>query len=185
MQKHGSCKPPPLVFIKYRVPMARAQTVYRFPAHSPEDSKTAAPCFAGEGHPADAKHQNVCDQQRRRYGSFLLAKESGESLTQRCKRESQARTALVAARHVDSDQRSTRRAYFRARLLVAAEESAHRIFPFFHAPLPSVGKRQFSSLRPAHRVPIIPKSPRFFPVRRFFRGPGTYGQIRGVRQTHR
>src|SRR5436309_5667491 len=103
MQEHGRRKPPPLVFIKYRVPMARDQTVYRFPAHSPEDSKTAAPCFAGEGHPADAKHQNVRDQQRRCYGSFLLAKESGKSLTQGSQRKSQASAALVAACGSDSD----------------------------------------------------------------------------------
>src|SRR5438445_571726 len=35
------------------------------------------------------------------------------------------------------------------------------IFEFVH-------KCQFSSLRPAHRVPIIPKSPRFFSAWRFF-----------------
>src|SRR5882762_6593171 len=66
----------------------------------------------------------------------------------------------MAARRADSDQRSARGADFRPRLLVAAaEQSAHRVLPFSRAPLPSIGKRQFSSLRPAHRVPIIPKSP--------------------------
>src|SRR5260370_723423 len=46
--------------------------------------------------------------------------------------------------------------------------------------MPAIRKRQFPSLRPAHRVPIIPKSPRIFSVRRFFRRLGAYGQIRGV-----
>jgi hypothetical protein len=101
----------------------------------------------------------------------VVAEYSGEAFAQRRKRKPQVRAALVAARCVDSDQRIAGRTYFRPWLLVAAaEKSAHGILPFFHPPLPPIGKRQFSSLRPAHRVPIIPKSSRFFPLRRFFGG---------------
>src|SRR5713226_7932760 len=186
MQKHGSYKSPPLVFIKYRVGMACPQAVHGLAAHSPEDSKTAASRFAGEGHPADAEHQNVGDQQRRSHGSFLLTEESGKFFAQSREGKPQAGTALVAARRADSDQRSACRAEFRTRrLLASAEKSTYCICPFFHAPLPPIRKRQFSSLRPAHRVPIIPKSPRFFSVRRFFRRPGANGQVRRVRQAHR
>src|SRR5882724_7256934 len=182
MQKHGRRKPPPLVFIKYRVPMACTQTVSRLAAHTPQDFETAASRFVRERHPADAEHQKICDQQRRGHGSFLLAKESGKFLAQGSERKSQARSALVAARRVNSDQRVAGRANFGPRLLVAsAKKRAQGIFPFFHAPLPPIGKRQFSSLRPAHRVPIIPKSPRFFSSRRYFRGLIAYGQIRRVR----
>src|SRR5713226_8545800 len=96
----------------------------------------------------------------------MLAEESGKFFAERGERKSQARAAFVAARCVDSHERAAGGTNFRARLLLlAAEKSAHRGLPFFHSPLPPVGKRQFSSLRPANSVPIIPKSPRFFPAR--------------------
>ena len=160
----------------------------------------AAPCSAPKRNRAPAAHKGrqrpgggltlaACGSRPRppTIGAmrFLLAEESGKFFAQCREGKSQARAALVAARRVDSNQRSARRTNLRPRLLLAAaEESAHRILPFFHAPLPPIRKRQFSSLRPTHRVPIIPKSPRFFSARRFFRGLITYGQIRRVRQAH-
>src|SRR5258707_14855327 len=127
MQKQGRRTPPPLVFIKYRVTMASTQRVSRLAAHTPQDFKTAASRFVSERHPTDSEHQKICDQERRGHGSFLLAKESGKFLAQGSERKSQARSALVAARGVDSDQRIARRADFRPRLLVApAKKCAHR-----------------------------------------------------------
>src|SRR6266850_821118 len=92
----------------------------------------------------------------------------------------------MAARCANSHERTACRADLWPRLLLfAVEKSAHRVLPFFHTHLPLIGKGQFSSLRPANGVPIIPKSPFFFSERRLFRGHSGHGQIRGVWQTHR
>src|SRR6266436_2962247 len=92
----------------------------------------------------------------------------------------------MATRCADSHQRSAGGTNFRTRLLfAAAEKSAHSALPFFHAHLPLIRKRQFSSLRPANGVPIIQKSPLFFSARRIYRGHPTHGQIRRFWQTRR
>src|SRR5260370_31221360 len=95
VQKHGSYKSPPLVFIKYRVGMACPQTVHGLAAHSPEDSKTAASSFIINSHPTNAEHQNVCDQQHRGHGSFLLAEKSRKFLAECRGGESQTSAAFV------------------------------------------------------------------------------------------
>jgi len=69
----------------------------------------------------------------------------------------------MASSGADTDERSARRADLRTRLIVsaAAKKSPHRVFPALQSPLPLIGKRQFSSLRASHRVPIIQNSKPF------------------------
>ena len=93
----------------------------------------------------------------------MLAEDSGKSLAKSGERKAQVRAALVAARGADADQCSTSGADLRTRLVVSAatKESPHRTFPALQPPLPLIGLRQFSSLRAAHRVPII-QNPQLF-----------------------
>src|SRR6266700_3742099 len=143
-----------------------AQAIQNIGIHRPKDVES--PCLARlhRCNKADTKHQYVHDEQHRSYRG-MAAEKAGEPFAERGERKAQARAAFVAARCLDSHERAAGGTNFRARLLLlaAAEKSAHRGLPFFHSPLPPVGKRQFSSLRPANSVPIIPKSPRFFPAR--------------------
>jgi hypothetical protein len=65
----------------------------------------------------------------------------------------------MATRRVNAHQCSARGADFGpGRLIAPTKQPTHGVSPAFYPHLPLIGKRQFSSLRPAHRVPIIPKS---------------------------
>src|SRR5712692_7124446 len=82
-------------------------------------------------------------------------------LTQSRERKAEVGAAFVAEGDVDADEGAAGGTEFGARLsFAAAEETAQRSFPAIDAPLPTIGKRQDSSLRAVESVPIIPKSRR-------------------------
>ena len=115
----------------------------------------------------------------------MLTEKAGKFFAEGRERKSQAGPTLVAARGADADERAAGGANFRPGLLfAAAKKSARRVFPLIHAPLPFIGKRQFSSLQLAKGVPIIPERDCGLPAPEEWTR-GYHGPIRRVRQTHR
>src|SRR5882724_8377102 len=154
MEEHGHHEPPPFSGENGNgLPGAKLEQ--HSPAYAGEQIWASSTSLI-RGNQADAKKKEVQNQHKCRDGS-LTADRAPERLAHGNQRKTQARAALVAARRANAHQCSACRADFWTWLLLAAEKSAHRVLPFFHAPLPPVGKCQFSSLRPANGVPIIPK----------------------------
>ncbi len=93
----------------------------------------------------------------------MLAEDSRKFLAKGRKRKAQTRATHVAPRGADADERSARRANLRARLIISAltKKSAKAALPALQSLLPLIRKRQFSSLRATHRVPIIQNSQLF------------------------
>src|SRR5258708_4336071 len=145
------------------VVIAVSQPVQHLLIHSPEDAQAARFSRVHRCDKAQTKHDDVDDQQPGRCRRSP-AKKPREAFAQRRERKTQVRAALVASRRADPHQRSARRTNFWPWLAVSAhaEKSAHCALPVFHAPLPPIGKRQDSSLRPAYGVSIIPESRQSF-----------------------
>src|SRR5580692_5070913 len=93
----------------------------------------------------------------------MFAEDSRKLLAKGRERKAQARAADVASRGADADERAARRTNLRTRLIVSApaKKSAKAALPALQSPLPLIRKRQFSSLRATHRVPIIQNSQLF------------------------
>src|SRR5580658_1904577 len=139
MQKHRGDDSPPLMHFEDRVGEARAEAVLSNSAEPPQDAEASTASGGSERHPAHAEHYDVGDQQRRSYGSFVLAKNSGEFLAKSRERKAQARAANVATSCADADQRSASRADLRTRLITsaaAAKKSASTVLPAIQTPLP-------------------------------------------------
>src|SRR5580692_8389934 len=93
----------------------------------------------------------------------MLAEDTGEFLAQSRERKAQASAADVAPRGADADERAACRANLRPGLLLpsTAKKSPQHALPSLQTLLPHIRKRQFSSLRAAHRIPIIQNSQLF------------------------
>ena len=166
MQKHRRDESPPFVSSDKIWPRdAHAEPDLRYTAQSPQNAQPAASSRSCNCHPAHAQHQDVCYQQRGCYRRFVLSENSRKFLAKSRERKAQVRATHVTPRGVDSDERAARRANLRTTLLFAstsAKKPPRKILPALQTLLPHIRKRQFSSLRATHRVPIIQNS-RFIP----------------------
>src|ERR1700722_9836485 len=164
MQKHRGDESPPFVSLdKIRPWDAHAKPDLRYAAQSPQDAQPAAPSGSRDGHPAHAQHQDIGNQKRGSHRRFVLAEDAGKFLAERREREAQVGAAHMTPRGANADERAARRADLRSRLVASAscKKSPYRTLPAPQPPLPLIGKRQFSSLRVTHRVPIIQNSQLF------------------------
>src|SRR5262245_6507195 len=92
------------------------------------------------GQNADAKEQKIEDEHEGRDRDLVVTKDAGKLLAEGGEGKAQAGATFMAAGGVDAHKRPANGAQLGARLLfAAAKESAHRIFPAFHAPPPTVG----------------------------------------------
>src|SRR5437762_308530 len=131
MQQHRCDQTPPLEETENKQETGSAESELRIADQSPQYGQASTLTHGSDGKPAHTQHQNVGNQQNRRDRRFVIAKEPGELFAESGKGKAQAGAAFVAARGLDAHKSAAHGAELWAGLLLAAEKSAHGVFPAF------------------------------------------------------
>ena len=150
VEKHGGDDAPPLMNLDLKVRRnAHTQANSRLAAQAPEDGEAARFAGLNDHHQSDREHEEIGDEEHGGDGG-VAAGQFAQLLAEGGHGKVEVGAAFVAAGGVDADEGAARGADARAWLLRAATEKAAEFsFPALESCLPTIGKRQRSSLRGA------------------------------------
>src|SRR5258708_32559574 len=156
VQEHCGNQPVPLMSLISARTKARQEPIQSLSVHAPQDAESAELSRLNRAHQLGGKKHDIQDQNRYRHRR-VSAEKFGKPFAPSSEPKPQVRSAFVASRCINSNQRAARGTQLRP-LLAASKHPAEDLLPAVHPVLPLIRKGQHSSLHALLRVPIIPES---------------------------